>query len=81
MFLQRTPALRQMLGYVVDPLQKAVQARDETLAVLLVDRATVIVRSCPQSIEGSVTASLCMSLHSSSRSRRLRGHLESHRWS
>ena len=41
---QRSAALQQMLAYLVVPLQQAVQAKDEALSVLLVDRLTVVFR-------------------------------------
>ena len=54
---QRAAALRQMLAYLVEPLQQAVQAKDETIAVLLVDRLTTVFRNDP----GSYPAELLQS--------------------
>ena len=41
---QREAALAQMLGYLVPPLQQAVQSSQEAPAVLLIDRITIIFR-------------------------------------
>ena len=42
--VQRQAALSQMLGYLVPPLQEAVQSSQEGPAVLLIDRITIIFR-------------------------------------
>lgn len=55
---QREAALAQMLGYLVPPLQQAVQSSQEAPAVLLIDRITIIFRRACDMIHSLLHGSL-----------------------